>query len=147
MTLAARRRSIRKHVTQMAAAARAHLFHADHSIAAVAHPPDMRFIVGREETRPTRARVELGARAKQRQAAKAAGVDALLVIVEEHAAERRFSAVLEQHASRVLPHLTPAVARHQRKSLQTASWANLMRTARNQEYAFPQQEGTLRWTS
>jgi len=22
-----------------------------------------------------------------------------------------------------------------------------MRTARNQEYAFPQQEGTLRWTS
>src|SRR5580658_1248001 len=101
MTLAARRRSIRKHVTQMAAAARAHLFHADHSIAAVAHAPDMRFIVGREETRPTCARVELGARAKQRQAAKAARVDALLVVVEEHAAERRFGAVLEQHASLV----------------------------------------------
>src|ERR1700694_6226933 len=93
---------IRKHVTQMAPAARANFLNTDHSIARITNTPDMGFVIGLKETRPPRPRIELRARPEERQAAKAAGVNAVLVIVEEHATESRFRAVLEQHALLVL---------------------------------------------
>jgi hypothetical protein len=102
MAFAGRRRSIRKHVTQVAPAARAHFLNTDHSIARITNTPDMGFVIGLEETRPPRPRIELRARPKERQAAKAAGVNAVLVIVEKHTTEGSFRAVLEQHALLVL---------------------------------------------
>src|SRR5262252_6679568 len=90
-------RSVRKHVTEMATAACADLLDADHSIAGIAQTADVRFVVGTEEARPARARVKFCIRPKQRQAAEAAGVDAIAVIVEEHATEGGFGAVLEEH--------------------------------------------------
>jgi hypothetical protein len=102
MALAGRRGSIRKHVTQMAPAARANFLNADHSIARITNTPNMRFVIGLKETRPPRPRIELRARSEERQPAKAAGVNAVLVIVEKHATESRFRAVLEQHALLVL---------------------------------------------
>src|SRR5882724_8831938 len=102
MALAGRRGTIRKHVTQVAPAARANFLNTDHSIARITNTPDMGFVIGLKETRPPRPRIELRARPEERQAAKAAGVNAVLVIVEEHATESRFRAVLEQHALLVL---------------------------------------------
>src|SRR3984893_7163721 len=102
MALAGRRGPIRKHVTQMAPAARANFLNADHSIARITNTPDMGFVIGRKETRPPRSRIEFRARSEERQAAKTAGVKGVLVIVEEHATESRFRAVLEQHALLVL---------------------------------------------
>src|SRR5215469_10485441 len=99
MPLARRWRPIRKNVTQMAAAARTDFLDPDHPIARVANTSDMRLIIGFEEARPAGARVEFRTRPEQRQTAEAARVDAVLVVVEEHAAERRFRAMLEQHAS------------------------------------------------
>ena len=42
----------------------ADLLHAYHAVARVADAFDVRFVVGLEEARPARARIELGARAK-----------------------------------------------------------------------------------
>src|SRR5271169_2701134 len=86
----------------MAAATRADLLDTDHTIGGVTNASDVRFVIGFEETRPTRPRIELGSRSKKRQAAKATGVDAVLVIVEKHTTESRLRPVLEQHASLVL---------------------------------------------
>src|SRR6202049_2771598 len=102
MAFAGRRRPMRKHVTQVAPAARANFLNTDHSVARITNTPDMGFVIGLKETRPPRPRIELRARSEERQAAEAAGVNAVLVIVEEHATESRFRAMLEQHALLVL---------------------------------------------
>src|SRR5579863_3239797 len=97
VTFAGRRRSVRKNMSEVAAAAGTHLLDTRHAVAAVAHPADVSLVVGAEEARPAGSGIELGARAKQRQAAEAAGVDTVLVIVEEHAAEGALRPVFEQH--------------------------------------------------
>ncbi len=97
MTLARRRRPVRENVPEVAATARAHLFHADHSIAGVAQPPNVGFVIGLEKTGPTRTGVEFRSRPEKRQTTKAARVHTIFVVVEKHTAEGGFSAVLEQH--------------------------------------------------
>ena len=59
----------------------------------------MRRVERGEEAGPAGAGIELGAGAEQGQRAQPAAVDALALVVEEHAAERRFGAVLQQHAA------------------------------------------------
>src|ERR1700674_3689047 len=102
MAFTGRRGPIRKHVTQMAPAARADFLNTDHPIARITNTPDMGVVIGLKEPRPPRPRIELRARSEERQAAKAAGVSAVLVVVEKHATESSFRAVLEQHALLVL---------------------------------------------
>ncbi len=58
MTLAGRRRAVLKNVPEMARAARTDIFHAEHSIASVAHPPNVCLVIGLEEAWPTRTGVE-----------------------------------------------------------------------------------------
>jgi hypothetical protein len=99
MTLARWRRAVRKNVPEMAAAARTDLFHADHSVASVAHTPNVCLVVGLEEARPTRTGVEFRTRPEERQTTKTAGVDAILVVVEKHPTEGGLGAVLEQDVS------------------------------------------------
>lgn len=96
MTLAGRGRPVRKNVPEMAPTAPTDLFHADHSIAGVAHPPNVRLVIRFEETWPTRTGVEFRTRPEERQPTKAARVDAILVVVEEHTTEGGLGAVLEQ---------------------------------------------------
>ena len=102
MTLTRRRRTVRENVPEMAAAARTDLFHTDHSMAGVAHPPNVGFVIGLEKAGPTRTGVEFRTRPKERQATKAARVDTILVVVEKHTAEGGLSAVLEQHVAFLL---------------------------------------------
>jgi hypothetical protein len=59
VTLARRRRTIRKYVSEVTAAARADLLDAYHAVARVADAFDVRFVEGLEEARPARARIEL----------------------------------------------------------------------------------------
>src|SRR5580704_15776892 len=87
-------RAVGKHVAEVAAAARANFLHPNHAMAAVPKAFDMRFIVGFEETRPAGAGIELRVRPEQGQTAEAAGIGAILLVVEEHAAKRRFGAML-----------------------------------------------------
>src|SRR3984893_9986168 len=101
MAFAGRRGPIRKHVTQVASAARANFLDTDHSIARITDTPDMGFVIGLKETRPPRPRIELRARSEERKAAITAGVNTVFMIVEKHTAEGSFRAVLEQHASLV----------------------------------------------
>src|SRR5690606_25955109 len=96
---AGRRRPVGKHVTLMAPAARAHDLGALHAVARVAHVLQVRFVEGRGKARPAGARLELLARAKQRQPAQAAAVDARFLVLEQRAAKRRFGPVLEQHVA------------------------------------------------
>src|SRR5215469_11366644 len=98
MPLAGGRRAVRENVPEMAAAASTNLFHPHHAVARVAQTADVRLVVRLEKARPTGAGVELRTGPEQRQAAEAAGVYPLLVIVQKDAAERGFRAVLEQHA-------------------------------------------------
>ncbi len=102
MTLSRRRRPVWKDVPEMATAAPTHLFHADHSIAGVAHLPNVRFVIRLEKAGPTRTGVEFRTRPEERQTTKAARVDAILVVVEKHAAKGGLSAVLEQHVAFLL---------------------------------------------
>lgn len=97
MTLTRRRRPVRENVPEMAAAARTDLFHADHSIASVAHPPNVGFVIGLEKAGPTRTGVKFRSRPEKRQATKAARVHTILVVVQKYTAEGGLSAVLEQH--------------------------------------------------
>src|SRR5215472_2386970 len=83
----------------MAAAARTHFLDPDHSITGIAQAADVRLIVGFEEARPSRARVELRARTEERQPAEAARVDPVTVIVEKDATEGGLGPVLEQYAA------------------------------------------------
>ena len=59
-------RPVWKNVSQVAAAARAHLLDAHHSIARVAQPPDVCRVVRLEEARPAGAGIEFGTRPEQR---------------------------------------------------------------------------------
>ncbi len=99
MTLTRRRRTVRKNVPEMATAAPTDLFHADHSIAGVAHPPNVGLVIRLEKAGPTRTGVEFRTRPEQRQTTKAARVNTILVVVEKHTAEGGLSAVLEQHVA------------------------------------------------
>ena len=101
MAFAGRRGAVGEHVTEMAGAASADFLNTAHSIARISNTPDMRFVKGLKETRPTRPGIELRARSKERQTAKATGVNALFVIIEKNATEGRFRAVREQHTSLV----------------------------------------------
>ncbi len=58
----------------------------------------MIFVKGRMERRPAGARFELVLRGKERQPAEAAGVGAVLFVVEQSSAEWRFGALVEQNA-------------------------------------------------
>jgi hypothetical protein len=53
MTLARRRRPVRKNVPEMAAAARTDLFHTNHSMAGVAYTPNVGCVIGLEKAGPT----------------------------------------------------------------------------------------------
>jgi hypothetical protein len=64
-----------------------------------AHPSNVGFVIGLEEAGPARTGVEFRARPEERQTAKAAPVDAILVVVEKHTAEGGLSAMLEQHVA------------------------------------------------
>ena len=97
MTLAGRRRAVRKNVSEVAPAACTDFFYADHSVASVAHPPNVCLVIGLEEAWPTRTGVEFRTRPKERQTTEAARVDAILVVVEKHPTEGSLCAVLEQH--------------------------------------------------
>src|SRR5579864_3699173 len=99
MTLAGRRRAVRKNVSEMAPAARAYLFHADHPIAGVSHSPNVGLVIGLEEARPARPGVEFRTRVEQRQTTKPARVDAILVVVEKNTTEGCFGTVLEQYVA------------------------------------------------
>ena len=99
MALTRRRRPVRENVPEMAAAARTDLFHTDHSVASVAHPSNVGFVIGLEEAGPTSTGVEFRTRPEERQTTKAARVDTILVVVEKHTAEGGLSAVLEQHVA------------------------------------------------
>jgi hypothetical protein len=96
MTLTGRRRTVGEHVTEMTAAARTDLFHAHHSVAGVAHPPDVPLVERLEEARPAGTGVELGIRPEEWQTAKPAGVDPVFVVVQKHPTERGFGTVSEQ---------------------------------------------------
>ena len=98
VAIAGRPGAIGKHVAEVAAAARADLLGAQHAVAGIAQQLDVRVSVRLEKAGPAGAGIELGAGAEQRQAAEPAGVDAMLVVVQKHAAERRLGAVLQQHA-------------------------------------------------
>ena len=95
MTLAGRRRAVRENMSEMTPAACTDLFHAGHSEAGVAHPPNVGFATGLEKAGPTRTGVEFRTRTEERQATKTARVDTILVVVEKHAAEGGLGAVLE----------------------------------------------------
>ena len=98
MTLARRGRSIREHMTKVAATSRTDFFDPDHAVARVAQASNVRLVVGFEETWPAGARVKFGAGSEERQAAKAARVDSLSVIVEKDSAERSLRPVSKEHA-------------------------------------------------
>jgi len=85
----------------MAATARTDLFDPDHPKARISNTSDVRLIIRLEETRPPRPGVELRARPKKGQAAKAARVDTLFVIVQKHATKRSFRPMFEKDASLV----------------------------------------------
>jgi hypothetical protein len=59
----------------------------------------VRLVIRAKEARPSSARIELRARAEQRQAAEATRVRPLFLVVEKDSAESRFRTVLEQHAA------------------------------------------------
>src|ERR1700728_2732959 len=102
MALTCGRRPVRKNVPEMAATAPTHLFHADHSIAGVAHSPNVGFVIRLEETRPTRTGIEFRTRPEERQTTKAARVNTILVVVEKNTAEGGVRAVFEQHVALLL---------------------------------------------
>jgi len=80
----------------VAVAAGAARLDAHHAVAGVAYGQDVSLVEGRKEARPARAAFELGLGAEERQAAEAAAVDAVLLVVQEAAAERGFGAVVQQ---------------------------------------------------
>ena len=120
MTLAGRRRAVRKNVPEMAPAACTDFFHADHSIARVAHPPNVCLVIGLEEAWPTRTGVEFRTRPKERQTAEAARVHAILVVVEKHTTEGGLGAVLEQYVM-----LFRGEACHDRVTLGRTCWGEV----------------------
>lgn len=96
MTLASWGRAVREYVPEMAPAACADLFHADHPIAGIAHPANVCLVIGPEEAWPTRTGVEFRTRLEERQTAKAARINAIPVVVEKPTTEGGLGAVLEQ---------------------------------------------------
>ena len=81
-------------MAKMRAAARAIDLDALHAVRVVFMSQHMLDVEGLEEARPTRARVELVGAGEQRQSANDAAVGAVLVVVEQRAAERSLSARL-----------------------------------------------------
>ena len=89
-----RLRAVVKHMAKMRGAARAIDLDALHAVRVVFMSQHMLDVEGLEEARPTRARVELVRAGEQRQSANDAAVGAVLVVVEQRAAERSLSARL-----------------------------------------------------
>jgi hypothetical protein len=112
MTLARRRRPVRENMPEVTATARTNLFHTDHSIADVAYPPNVRFVIGLEKAGPTRTGIEFRSRPEKRQATKAARIYTILMVVEKHTAKGGLGAVLEQHLT-----LLPGETRNYRLAL------------------------------
>ncbi len=96
VALPGRRRAVGEDVALVAVAAGAAGLDAHHAIADVAHGADVGRIDRRIEARPAGAAFELGLGAEQRQAAKAAAIDAVFLVVQQPAAERRFGAVVQE---------------------------------------------------
>ncbi len=86
-------------MTQMTVAARAADLDADHAVALVADFTHMLGIKGGEETRPAGTGIKLVVGLEQRQRAQSTLVRAILLVVEQTAAERALGAVIEQHAA------------------------------------------------
>src|ERR1700675_714781 len=101
MPLAGGRWPIREYVPQVAAAARTNLFDTHHPVACVPDPLDVQLGEGLEETRPSGAGIEFGIGPEQGQPAEPARVDAVLLVVEKHAAEGGLGAMLQEHAALV----------------------------------------------
>ena len=93
-----RRRAVGEDVAEVAAAAGAGDFRALHPVTGVTDAVNVGLVERREEAGPAGAGVELGVGAEQRQPAQPAAIDAAALVVEEHAAERRLGAVVQQHA-------------------------------------------------
>ena len=72
----------------------------------------MAFGEGRGEARPAGAAFELGAALEQGQPAQAAAVEALALLGEEDAAERRFLAMIEQQMALVVGEAASSSAVH-----------------------------------
>ena len=83
----------RKHVAEMAIAARAQDLDAHHAVAAIGLGRDVLVGDRLEEARPAGARIELRVRRKQRQPATDARIDAGALVVEQRAAERPLGAM------------------------------------------------------
>ncbi len=92
-----RRRAILEHMAKMARATLAADLDPPHAVAAILDMADMVSVEGLGEAGPARAGLELCARSEQRQPAEAAGIDAILLIVQKETAEGSFRAVLQQH--------------------------------------------------
>ena len=99
MTLATGWRPVGKYMPQVAAAASTDLFNTDHSVTGVANPPDVRIRDGLEKARPSGSGIELRARFEERQSAKAAAINAVLMIVQEYPTKWRLRAVFEQNVA------------------------------------------------
>src|SRR5690606_18099139 len=103
IALACRRRAVGEDVALVRTAAGADDLGADHAVAGVADILEMAGGKRLGEARPAGAALELRAAVEQRQAAQPAGVGACALLGQEHPAERRLGAVLEQHVAFLLP--------------------------------------------
>jgi len=95
---ARRLRTVVEHMAEMGGAPLAEDLHALHAVRVVLPPADMIAVEGLEEARPARARVELVRAREERQTADDAAVDAVLLVVEQRAAERGLGAGLLRDA-------------------------------------------------
>ena len=89
--------AVRECMSKMAATAGANDLGAQHAVTGVAYCGHMCWIIWCEKARPAGAGIELGTGAKQRQTAQTAGVDPLLLVIEEGAAVGCFGAMTQQY--------------------------------------------------
>src|ERR1700743_89306 len=94
--------SIRKYVPQVASTPGTDYLDAHHSIAGIPDALDVRLVIRLEEARPARTGIKFCTGTEQRQAAEPAGVDTVLLVVEEYATERRFRAMLKQNVALIV---------------------------------------------
>src|SRR5579864_1542819 len=87
-----RRRAVGEDVALVAVAAGAAGLDPDHAVADIAHGDHVPLVERRVEAGPAGAALELGVVAEERQAAEPAAVDAVLLLAQEAAAERRLGA-------------------------------------------------------
>src|SRR5665213_1485225 len=95
VALAAGRRSVGKNVSQVAVAAFAANLGPKHPVADILNGANMVRVEGLEKARPTGSGFELGTGSKQRQAAQAATVHAVLFIIEQATAKGRLGPMVQ----------------------------------------------------